>query len=256
MLAQTYCHLHKLQSFPRLSHRCNLDAQGQAPNTAELLGRLSGRLRGGHFGRFSPRTFSSVPAGRCSAEMEPRHRRHHPLSSGHTSGQQMLARTLAAVRDKGSGYLLPERQSRRCQVQAGPALPLAGMTPPARPGDPPRGWQEAQSPPARPDAERRTPSTGSNTAGLSTAELLQGVLLSRRLPLTPCRHEAGLESCPSAAPQLSLPSPLAFGSSVWTLPGQTSLTVRSDRVLPKQAASRYPVNLQAGNRLWEEPGLA
>lgn len=54
----------------------------------------------------------------------------------------------------------------------------------------------------------------------------------------------------------SLPSPLAFGSSVWTLPGQTSLTVLNHSILPKQKASRYPVNLPAGNRLWEEPGLA
>lgn len=128
-------------------------------------------------------------------------------SCGRTSGQQMLAQTLAGARDKGSGNLLPARQSWCCRVQA--ALPLL----PGR-DDPPGGWQRARSPPARHDAQRGTPSTGSDLTSSPTAKPMRRPLHPGRLPLTQRRHEASLESHPSAARSASCahsPSGARFG---------------------------------------------
>lgn len=65
------------------------------------------------FGAAFPKDFLLHPS-RSLAGRDTAHALPSPPSSGCTSGQQMLAQMLAGAGDKGSGYLLPARQSQHC----------------------------------------------------------------------------------------------------------------------------------------------
>lgn len=111
---------------PGFRHWCDRGAWAWTPNHPELQGQPGEKLLERALGAAFPRDVLLHPSrSLLGRDRDRAHAPPSPPSSGCTSGQQMLAQTLAGAGDKGSRYLLPARQSQHCRVQ--PDLPLARL---------------------------------------------------------------------------------------------------------------------------------